>query len=131
MAYAQLGAIDLALTRLEEAYEPRDFWMVWLKVQPEFDPLRAEPRVQRLWRSVANRGDPSTPVVDAAGTSNGKMEFRRKKIVRKYARLEAGESGIARKEKQFRRSFVPPARMIDSWKGLHLAGFRRAPMLNM
>lgn len=50
MAYAQLGAIDLALTRLEEAYEARDFWMVWLKVQPEFDPLRAEPRFQRLLR---------------------------------------------------------------------------------
>jgi tetratricopeptide (TPR) repeat protein len=52
LAYAQLGAIDLALTRLEEAYEARDFWMVWLKVQPEFDPLRAEPRFQRLLRKV-------------------------------------------------------------------------------
>jgi serine/threonine-protein kinase len=52
MAYAQLGEIDLALTRLEEAYEARDFWMVWLKVQPEFDPLRAEPRFQRLLRQV-------------------------------------------------------------------------------
>jgi hypothetical protein len=52
MAYAQLGEIDLALTRLEEAYEARDFWMVWLKVQPEFDALRAEPRFQRLLRKV-------------------------------------------------------------------------------
>ena len=52
MAYAQLGAIDLALTRLEEGYESRDFWMVWLKVQPELDPLRAEPRFQRLLRKV-------------------------------------------------------------------------------
>ena len=52
MTYAQLGEINLALTRLEEAYEARDFWMVWLKVQPEFDPLRAEPRFQRLLRKV-------------------------------------------------------------------------------
>jgi serine/threonine-protein kinase len=52
MAYAQLGEIDRALARLEEAYEARDFWMIWLKVQPELDPLRAEPRFQRLLRKV-------------------------------------------------------------------------------
>jgi serine/threonine-protein kinase len=52
MAYAQLGETNLALTRLEEACEARDFWMVWLKVQPELDPLRGEPRFQRLLRTV-------------------------------------------------------------------------------
>lgn len=37
---AAIGEIDIALDRLEEAYEARGFWMVWLKVQPELDSLR-------------------------------------------------------------------------------------------
>lgn len=52
MAYAAIGESDLALARLEEAYEARDFWIVWLKVQPELDPLRGDARFQQLLHKV-------------------------------------------------------------------------------
>jgi len=52
MAYTRLGEIDTAFARLQEAYEERDFWMVWLGVQPELDPLRADPRYHALLRQV-------------------------------------------------------------------------------
>jgi predicted Zn-dependent protease len=52
MAYAAIGENDIALARLEEAYDARDFWMVWLRVQPELDPLRGDPRFQELLRKM-------------------------------------------------------------------------------
>jgi Tfp pilus assembly protein PilF len=52
MAYAAIGEHDVALTRLEEAYDVRDAWMMWLRVQPEFDSLRGSVRFQELLRKV-------------------------------------------------------------------------------
>ncbi|MCC7034658.1 MAG: tetratricopeptide repeat protein [Acidobacteria bacterium] len=52
MAYAAIGETESALARMQEAYTARDFWMVWLKVQPELDPLRDDPRFQALLRKV-------------------------------------------------------------------------------
>ena len=67
MAYAGIGEIDVALSRLEEAYEARDFWMIWLKVQPELDPLRADPRFRELLRKAhfdvdSTAAEPGHPV---------------------------------------------------------------------
>jgi len=57
MGYAAIGEIDVALSRLEEAYEARDFWMIWLKVQPELDPLRADARFHELLRKLHFEAD--------------------------------------------------------------------------
>lgn len=46
--YAAVGDYDMALRCLEKAYENRDAWMVWLKVSPEFDNLRSDPRFRDL-----------------------------------------------------------------------------------
>lgn len=47
-----LGEKDQALARLEEAYEQRDPHLTWLKADRSFDPLRADPRFQDLFRRV-------------------------------------------------------------------------------
>ena len=39
---------DLALEWLEKAYEDRDVWLVWLKVEPRFDSLRSNTRFHNL-----------------------------------------------------------------------------------
>jgi adenylate cyclase len=39
---------DIAIDFLETAGEDRDVWLTWLKVEPRWDPLRSEPRFQRL-----------------------------------------------------------------------------------
>jgi serine/threonine-protein kinase len=47
-----LGDKDQALAWLEKAYEDRTFFMVDLKVEPELDPLRSDPRFQDLLRRM-------------------------------------------------------------------------------
>jgi Tfp pilus assembly protein PilF len=50
--HAGLGNKDRALAFLEQAYEERSLFMVWLKVDPQFDGLRSDPRFQDLIRHV-------------------------------------------------------------------------------
>jgi TolB-like protein/class 3 adenylate cyclase len=43
-----LGETDKAFQWLDRAYENREFWLVSLKVSPYWDPLRSDPRFQKL-----------------------------------------------------------------------------------
>jgi TolB-like protein/DNA-binding winged helix-turn-helix (wHTH) protein/Tfp pilus assembly protein PilF len=49
---AALGRNAEALQWLEKAYERRDECLLYLKVDPEWDPIRAEPRFQALLQKV-------------------------------------------------------------------------------
>jgi len=49
--YTALGEKDLALQALEKAFAERET-MAWLNVDPEWDPIRAEPRFQDLVRRI-------------------------------------------------------------------------------
>jgi tetratricopeptide (TPR) repeat protein len=48
--YAQLGEKDKAFEWLEQAYERRTYLMMYLKVAPNLDPLRSDPRFTDLLR---------------------------------------------------------------------------------
>jgi tetratricopeptide (TPR) repeat protein len=50
--YAELRDLEAALTWLENAYEERSAWMVYLKTDSRFDPLRSEPRFCELMRKM-------------------------------------------------------------------------------
>lgn len=52
MIYAQMGEIDLAFEWLEKAYQDHEVEMVWLKVEPPFEPLRNDPRWQVMLDKV-------------------------------------------------------------------------------
>jgi serine/threonine-protein kinase len=47
-----LGDTEHALDELERGYGQRDTCLVWLKVHPMFDPLRGDPRFERLVRRM-------------------------------------------------------------------------------
>lgn len=51
-----LGLHSDAIAWLERLYEQRSGMLVYLKVQPNFDPLRAEPRFQALLKKVGLAG---------------------------------------------------------------------------
>ena len=54
MLYAQLGDHDRAIEFLERAYAKRSGDMLYIGVEPHFDPLRSDPRFQALVRRVGN-----------------------------------------------------------------------------
>jgi DNA-binding winged helix-turn-helix (wHTH) protein/Flp pilus assembly protein TadD len=47
MVHAGLGARDSAFESLEQAFHQRDVWLLWLKMEPRFDFLRADQRFAR------------------------------------------------------------------------------------
>jgi TolB-like protein/DNA-binding winged helix-turn-helix (wHTH) protein/Tfp pilus assembly protein PilF len=54
MAYLQLGEKDRAFEWLEKAYGERGELLLYLKVDPRFDPLRSDPRFEDLLRRVGH-----------------------------------------------------------------------------
>jgi class 3 adenylate cyclase/TolB-like protein/Tfp pilus assembly protein PilF len=52
LVYTGLGEIAPAVAWLERAYEERSSWLVWIKVEPRFDPLRSDPRFVSLLRRM-------------------------------------------------------------------------------
>jgi len=52
LVYAGLGDRDRAFASLEKAYEERSHWLVWLKLDPRWDNLRADRRFSDLVRRV-------------------------------------------------------------------------------
>ena len=48
LIYHFLGDKEKTLLALEEAYEQRDLWLVWIGVEPALDSLRSDKRFQRL-----------------------------------------------------------------------------------
>jgi adenylate cyclase len=50
--YILLNNYDEAFARLEKAYETRDLWMYFLKVDPTYDPIRNEPKFKLLMKKM-------------------------------------------------------------------------------
>jgi adenylate cyclase len=52
LIFVGLGDIDQSIAWLERAYEERSSWLVWIGVEPRFDPLRTDPRFVSLLRRM-------------------------------------------------------------------------------
>ncbi|HEY0461379.1 MAG TPA: protein kinase [Pyrinomonadaceae bacterium] len=50
--YAQMGDKNKAFEYLEKTYQRREFWIIYLRVDPRLDPLRDDPRFEELVRRV-------------------------------------------------------------------------------
>ena len=50
--YARLGDLNQALTWLEKAYHDHDAYLVYLKIDPEFDRFRSDPQIIALMRRI-------------------------------------------------------------------------------
>lgn len=51
-AYIGLGEYELALDWLQKGFEERSYWMVFLKMDPVYDPIRSHPRFKELLRQT-------------------------------------------------------------------------------
>ncbi|RMI15609.1 MAG: hypothetical protein D6681_04010 [Calditrichaeota bacterium] len=52
MIHSALGEMDRAFAYLEKAYQERTNWLVFIRVDPLFDPLRDDPRYRRLLEKI-------------------------------------------------------------------------------
>ncbi len=52
LIYLRLGEIDHAFEWFERAYTERDFYLIYLKVDPRLDSIRGDPRFVELYRRV-------------------------------------------------------------------------------
>ncbi len=50
--YARLGEADAAFEWVEKAYERRSYPLMWIRVNPSFDPFRSDPRYADLLRRM-------------------------------------------------------------------------------
>ena len=50
--HVALGEKDQAFDWMQKAFEDRSAWLVYLKVDPLFDPVRSDPRFTDLLRRV-------------------------------------------------------------------------------
>jgi TolB-like protein len=60
MLYARLGETEKALDALDEAYAERSRALAYIAVEPQLDPLRAEPRFREMVARVASGGGPAS-----------------------------------------------------------------------
>ena len=59
LIHLHLGERDRALELILDAYTIRDAWVVWLGVEPQFDPLRGEPSFEAILRDLTTSRDVS------------------------------------------------------------------------
>ena len=52
MCYIQLGAFDLAFKYLDQSVLDRNGWIIYLAVEPAFDPIREDPRYEILIKKL-------------------------------------------------------------------------------
>lgn len=57
LVHAGLAAQDRALESLEKAFEERDVWLIWLKVEPRFDAIRSDRRFTALLHEIGLNSD--------------------------------------------------------------------------
>ncbi len=65
-----LGDYDEAFKCLDRAVDLRDYWLVWLGVEPRFDALRSDPRFRQLLKRIEagklKSGAQATTIIDAS-----------------------------------------------------------------
>jgi len=52
LVYAGIGDSESAFTWLDRAFAERSHWLVWLRFDPRFEQLRADPRFTELLHRI-------------------------------------------------------------------------------
>ncbi|HEX3187107.1 MAG TPA: protein kinase [Pyrinomonadaceae bacterium] len=73
MIHLHLGDRERALQLLLEAYTIKDAWLVWMGVEPQWDPLRGEPLFDQILRDLRH------PTLDRKPSRSTAVKERRRK----------------------------------------------------
>jgi len=58
LIYTELGEMDAAFEWLEKSFEEREFWAIWLPVDPRFDELKKDARYNEFINRIKPPGEP-------------------------------------------------------------------------
>jgi TolB-like protein/Tfp pilus assembly protein PilF len=62
LIHTALGEIDTAFEWLEKCFEVRDFWVIWLPIDPRFDALRKDKRFKEFCRRIQPLNKPDETI---------------------------------------------------------------------
>src|SRR5207247_11130986 len=86
--YAGLGEMEQAFEWLEQAFEDRDSWLIWLNADPVFDVIRSDPRFTKLLRRIGLGGDSqSSETVSRSAIPSSSRAARSRKAITSLAIL--------------------------------------------
>lgn len=57
LIYTELGDFDAAFEWLDQSYQEREFWAIWLPVDPRFDALKNDPRYDEFVNRLRSRNE--------------------------------------------------------------------------
>jgi len=93
-----LGDAECAFQLLEQALSQRDFWVVWLGIEPQFDVLRTDSRYADLLRRINYPGATATPreefIINALPT-NQTIDSLADKTADDYRKTESAAAGAS------------------------------------
>jgi TolB-like protein/Tfp pilus assembly protein PilF/tRNA A-37 threonylcarbamoyl transferase component Bud32 len=62
LIYTELGEFDAAFEWLDKSFEEREFWAIWLPVDPRFDALRKDPRYNDFINRLKPQDEPDEDI---------------------------------------------------------------------
>jgi Tol biopolymer transport system component/serine/threonine protein kinase/tetratricopeptide (TPR) repeat protein len=74
LIYTKLGETEQAFASLERAIAMRDAWMIWLGVEPQFDPLRSDSRFSQLLGRVRPASPDEPDILAQAQSATGEAQ---------------------------------------------------------
>ncbi|HKR15588.1 MAG TPA: protein kinase [Pyrinomonadaceae bacterium] len=99
LIHLNLGERDRALELLQEARSIKDAWLVWMGVEPQWDPLRGEAAFDQALRDLrhpAINRKPSRPVVKKRRRAGSNIAPITAQIINPTPETKAGENEEAR-----------------------------------
>lgn len=100
----RVGDYKLALDRLESSYQNHDYWLLFIGVDPEMDPIRPDPQFQAMVKLLGVGWPAKLQSAAIAAQSTAAESADRRSLLRQ----SAAQSECANRARLLRWPYRPP-----------------------